>query len=214
MVLETKQTTVAYRCPHCGGGVISAVNPFLLKGAMLRLKCDCGKSFLEIQPTTDGKFRLSVPCMLCPTPHHFTVSENLFYNKDLFVLPCPYTDLNIGVMGDVNHVKAELSRTELELMDLMEEHGIDSFAALHKKAEEVVSDPQVQEIVLFVIRDLDEEGKIFCKCAPDAEREYDAEILPEGVRVTCKKCGASHIVPTASMTEAHEFLNCDALYLK
>ena len=214
MVLETKQTTVAYRCPHCGGGVISAVNPFLLKGSMLRLKCDCGESFLEIQPTTDGKFRLSVPCMLCPTPHHFTVSENLFYNKDLFSLPCPYTDLNVCVMGEVNHVKAELSRTELELMDLMEENGIESFAALHKEAEEAVSDPQVREIVLFVIRDLDEEGKIFCKCAPDEEHEYDAEILPEGVRVSCQKCGASHVVPTASMTEAHEFLNCDALYLK
>ncbi len=214
MVLETKQTTLAYRCPHCGNGVISAVNPFLLKGAMLRLKCDCGKSFLEIQPTTDHKFRLSVPCILCPTPHHFTVSESLFYNKDLFVLPCPYTDLNVGVMGDVNHVKAELSRTELELMDLMEEHGIDSFAALHKQAEQTVSDPQVQEIVLFVIRDLDEEGKIFCKCSPEDEHEYDAEILPEGVRVTCKKCGATHTVPTASMTEAHEFLHCDALYLK
>ena len=214
MVLETKQTTVAYRCPHCGNGVISAVNPFLLKGAMLRLKCDCGKSFLEIQPTRDGKFHLSVPCILCPTPHRFTVSESLFYNQDLFALPCPYTDLNVCVMGEVNHVKAELSRTELELMDLMEEHGIESFSALHKEAEQTVSDPQVQEIVLFVIRDLDEEGKIFCKCAPDEEHEYDAEILPEGVRVSCQKCGASHVVPTASMTEAHEFLNCDALYLK
>lgn len=214
MVLETKQTTVAYRCPHCGNGVISAVNPFLLKGSMLRLKCDCGNSFLEIQPTTDHKFRLSVPCILCPTPHHFTVSENLFYDKDLFVLPCPYTDLNIGVMGEINHVKAELSRTELELLDLMEKNGIDSFSALHKEAEETVSDPQVREVVLFVIRDLDEEGKIYCKCPPDAEHEYDAEILAEGVRVTCKKCGASHLVPTNSMTEAHEFLHCDALYLK
>ena len=214
MVLETKQTTVAYRCPHCGNGVISAVNPFLLKGSMLRLKCDCGNSFLEIQPTTDHKFRLSVPCILCPTPHHFTVSENLFYDKDLFVLPCPYTDLNIGVMGEINHVKAELSRTELELLDLMEKNGIDSFSALHKEAEEAVSDPQVREVVLFVIRDLDEEGKIYCKCPPDVEHEYDAEILAEGVRVTCKKCGASHLVPTNSMTEAHEFLHCDALYLK
>ena len=214
MVLETKQTTVAYRCPHCGNGVISAVNPFLLKGAMLRLKCECKKSFLEIQPTADHKFRLAVPCILCPTPHHFTVSENLFYGKDLFVLPCPYTDLNIGVMGEINHVKAELSRTELMLVDLMEKHGIDSFSALHEEAQEVVSDPQVQEIVLFVIRDLDEEGKIFCKCPPDGGHEYDAEILPAGVRVTCKKCGASRVVPTNSMTEAHDFLHCDALQLE
>jgi hypothetical protein len=214
MILESKQTTIAYRCPACGAGVMSAVSLFSLKGSMVRLKCDCGKSAMEVLPTPDGKVRLTVPCIICPHPHHYTVSEKIFFESELFSLPCAYSDINICVMGEVNHVKAELSRTELELMDLMEEHGIDSFAALHKKAEEVVSDPQVQEIVLFVIRDLDEERKIFCKCSPDEEHEYDAEILPEGVRVSCRKCGASHVVPTNSMTEAHEFLNCDALYLK
>ena len=214
MVLETKQTTLAYRCPHCGAGVMSAVNPFVLKGSMLRLKCECGKSYLEIQPTTDRKFRLTVPCMICPTPHHFTVTENLFYNQELFTLPCPYTDLNICVMGEVNHVKAELSRTELELLDLMEKNGIESFEALHREAEETVTDPQVLEIVMFVIRDLDEEGKIFCKCPPDGEHEYDAEVTPEGVRVSCKKCGAAKTIPTNSMTEAHDFLHCDALHLE
>ena len=214
MVLETKQTTLAYRCPHCGAGVMSAVNPFVLKGSMLRLKCECGKSYLEIQPTTDRKFRLTVPCMICPTPHHFTVTESLFYGQELFTLPCPYTDLNICVMGEVNHVKAELSRTELELLDLMEKNGIESFEALHREAEEAVTDPQVLEIVMFVIRDLDEEGKIFCKCPPDGEHEYDAEVLPEGVRVSCKKCGAAKTIPTNSMTEAHDFLHCDALHLE
>lgn len=214
MVLETKQTTVAYRCPHCGGGVISAINPFVLKGSMLRLKCDCGKSAMEIQPTADRKIRLTVPCILCPTPHHFTVSEKLFYEKELFVLPCPYTDINIAMMGHVNHVKAELSRTELELLDLMEENGIESFEALHKEAEENVTDPQVLEIVMFVIKDLDEEGKIRCRCNPDEAHEYDVEILPSGVRVSCKKCGAMHIVPTNSMLEAHDFLYCDALQLE
>ena len=81
MVLETKQTTVAYRCPHCGSGVMSAINPFVLKGSMVRLKCECGKSFLEVQPAAGGKLHLSVPCMLCPTPHHFTVSEAIFYGQ-------------------------------------------------------------------------------------------------------------------------------------
>ena len=47
-----------------------------------------------------------------------------------------------------------------------------------------MTDPQVLEIVLFVVRDLDEEGKIKCRCGEGEEREYDAEILPEGVRVT------------------------------
>lgn len=214
MVLETKQTTVAYRCPHCGTGVMSAVNPFLLGRSMVRLKCECGASYMEIAPTPDGKVRLTVPCLFCPNPHHFTLTEKIFYGQELFVLPCPYTDMNIGVVGEVNHVKAELSRSELELVELMEKHGIDGFEALHGEREEIVTDPQVLEIVMFVIRDLDEEGKIYCNCRADEEHEYDAEITPEGVRVSCRKCGASHTVSANSITEAQAFLNTDALYLK
>ena len=214
MVLESKKTTIAYRCPHCGGGVMSAVSLFNLKGSMLRLKCDCGKSVLEATPTSDGKVRLSVPCIICPKPHHFTVSEKIFFNDELFSLPCPYADINLCMMGEVNHVKAELSRTELQLLEMMEKSGITGFEALHEEAEETVTDPQVLEIVLFVIRDLDEEGKIRCRCAPDEEHTYEAEILPEGVRVTCSRCGATKLVPTDSLLGAHDFLYTDSLELE
>ena len=214
MVLESKQTTLAYRCPHCGAGVMTAVSLFHLKGSMVRLKCDCGKSGMEVVLSPDGKARLTVPCIICPNPHRFTVSENIFFGSELFALPCPYSDINICVMGEVNHVKAELSRTELQLLDLMEKSGITDFEALHKEAEQTVSDPQVLEIVLFVIRDLDEEGKIKCRCADGEEREYDAEILADGVKVTCKKCGATRTIPTDSLLDAHEFLNCDHLLLE
>lgn len=214
MVLESKQTTLAYRCPHCGAGVMSAVSMFHLKGSMIRLKCDCGKSVMEATPTKDGKVHLTVPCIICPNPHRFTVSESIFFGKELFALPCPYSDINICVMGETNHVKAELSRTELQLLDLMEKSGISNFESLHEEAEKHVTDPQVLEIVLFVVRDLDEEGKIKCRCAEGEEREYDAEILPEGVRVTCKKCGATKLLPTDSLLDAHDFLNCDSLELE
>ena len=214
MVLNTKQTTLAYRCPHCGSGVMTAVSLFALRGSMVRLKCTCGKSSMTAEPTGDGKVRLTVPCVICPKPHRFTVSENVFFGSELFVLPCPYSDVNICVLGEINHVKAELARTELQLLDMMEKSGVSDLSALHREAEKTVTDPQVLEIVLFVIHDLDDEGKITCRCGPDEEREYDAEILPEGVRVTCKKCGASKLVKTDSLLDAHEFLNCSELHLE
>lgn len=216
MVVSPKQTTVAYRCPHCGAGVMSAVSLFHLRGNLVRLKCTCGKSTMEIEPAADGKVRLSVPCIICPKPHRYTVSENIFFGQELFVLPCAYSDINIAMMGETNHVKAELARTELQLLDLMEESGISDFSALHREANEVVSDPQVLEILMFVIRDLDDEGKIYCRCEREegTEGDYEVEVLPEGVSVTCKRCGAKKILPADSLLDAHEFLNADSLTLE
>ena len=181
MVLETKKATVAYRCPHCGCGVISVVDIFSLSADMIKLKCSCGQSELEVINRPDGKVRLKVPCMLCSSGHMYTVSKNLFFGRDLFVLPCPCSDINICFMGDENKVKAELARTELELLQILEDNGIDSFAALHGEPG-MLTDPQILEIVLFVIRDLDAEGKIYCRCrpAPGSENTSEGESAAEG----------------------------------
>ena len=100
MVLDSKETTVAYRCPHCGAGVISAVNVFALSADMVKLKCTCGQSEMTIVSGKDGKIRLTVPCMVCPHPHQFTLNSTLFYGKDLFSMPCPYvSELTLAMVG-------------------------------------------------------------------------------------------------------------------
>ena len=214
MVLEPKHTTVAYRCPHCGAGVMSAVGAFALSADMVKLKCDCKKSEMTIVHRPDGKVRLTVPCIVCAKPHNFTVSTSVFYGKELFVLPCPYSDVNLAFMGETNLVKAELARSELALLDMLEKSGIENLEDIHGE-EEMLTDPQILDIVMFVIHDLDAEGKIYCKCDPaDNGREYDAEVLDEGVRVCCRKCAASRLIPTDSRLGAHAFLNADALHLE
>ncbi|MBE6546814.1 MAG: hypothetical protein E7668_05190 [Ruminococcaceae bacterium] len=212
MILEAKQTTVAYRCPHCGTGVMSAVGIFNLSADMVKLKCSCGESEMTIRFGKDGKVRLTVPCILCPTPHHFSVSSSVFFSKELFALPCPYSDINICMMGDCNHVKAELSRTELKLLDMLEKSGLESFDAL--QGEQILSDPQVTEIVTYVIKELDAEGRIRCRCPEGVEGDYDAEIGRDGVRVTCNRCGATKLIAADSLISAHEFLNADSLELE
>ena len=49
MVLEKKQTTIAYRCPTCGAGIMSAVDIFALSAPMVKLKCSCGCSEMTIK---------------------------------------------------------------------------------------------------------------------------------------------------------------------
>ena len=229
MVLNEKRTTVAYRCPACGGGIMSAVGLFNLSADMVKLKCTCGKSELKIIYDRNGTVRLTVPCLICSQPHSFTVKSNLFFSEELFVLPCPYSDINICVTGEMNRVKAELARTELELLDMLEENGITDFSALHGD-EKDLPDPQILDIILFVIDDLDAEGKIYCHCHPDpaeeqasdtdygewneTESRYEAEVTEEGIKLTCRVCGASTVIPTDSMLSAHAFLNADSMHLR
>lgn len=220
MILDAKQTTVAYRCPHCGSAVLSAVGLFSLTGSadLVKLKCTCKKSEMSVAYGKDGKVRLSVPCFACAKPHSFTVSSNVFFGKDLFTLPCPYTDLNIAATGEINRVKAEMARSELELLDLLEKSGIEDPERLRAE-EKALPDPQIAEIVSYVIRELDEEGKIYCKCHPEnSEKQgacvYDVEMREDGILVQCQTCGASRLIPTDSGLSAHAFLNADALYLE
>ena len=218
MVIEPKSTTVAYRCPHCGGGVMSAVNPFVIGADMIKLKCECGKSELQVvmeKHGPDKKIRLSVPCMLCPKPHNFSLTQSVFFNRDIFLLPCPYSGVNICFIGDSDYVKAEMSKTELELLDMLEKSGVEGgFDAIHAADEsELLPDPQIYDIIMFVIRDLEEEGKIFCRCE-DGHGEYEAEVLDFGIKVTCTKCGASQTIPTDSLLAAYAFLNADSLDLE
>ncbi len=215
MVLNSKQTTVAYRCPHCGAGVMSFVDPFVLSADMIKLKCDCGKSEMSVVYSNDGKVRLTVPCILCPKPHSFTVNSSVFFDKELFLLPCPYADINIAMTGEINNVKAELARSELELLQMLEKSGLESFEALRGENEkELFSDPQIFDIIMFVINDLDAEGKIYCKCENEGEGDFEVEVLDDGIKVSCKRCGASRVIPTDGLLAATAFLNADCLYLE
>ena len=212
MILDPKKTTVAYRCPSCGAGVMSVVGLFNLNADMVKLKCDCGESAMTVVYTKDSKVRLSVPCVLCPNPHTYTVSSSIFFKDDLFLLPCPYSDINISVIGEQNKVKAELARSELELIELLEKSGIDSFDQIRAKGEEALN-PEIVEIITYMLRELDEEGKIECDCPKDTEGDYEIEFLSDSVRVECKRCHCKKELFASSLMAAHDLLNADKLTL-
>ena len=213
MILDPKKTTLAYRCPSCGAGIMSVVGLFNLSADMIKLKCDCGQSATTVSYSKDSKIHLTVPCVLCPNPHHFTISTSVFFKDDLFVLPCPYSDITIAVSGEENRVKAELSRSELELIELLEKSGLNSFDELHKE-QGFESDPEIEEIVTYMIRELDEEGKIECLCPKDIEGDYEIEFLDESMIIRCKRCGAQKEINLGSIMQAHVLLEADKLVLE
>lgn len=218
MVIDSKETTVAYRCPHCGAGVMSVVGIFALTGDMIKLKCSCGKSELLLTYSKEKSVRLTVPCIICPKPHNYTVSSSVFFSKELFRLGCTYTGLDICFIGSKDAVIEALKENESMLLGMFEETGVTSLDGLHKdQSYDLIDDPTIEEIIRFMLIELKDEGSIHCNCESNENSEYKFEfVAPEydKVRVYCESCGASVTLPMTSVINAEAFLSVDELYLK
>ena len=215
MILNQKETTVSYRCPDCGSWVSGLAGMFSLSADMLRLKCPCGSNDeLTLVYTRDKKLRFSVPCFICPKPHNFTVSQQVFFERELFALPCPYSGVDICYLGKREAVEAAQIEADNELRELMSDSdaGFSDVSDARRAAEGVLSDPQILEIVNFVIRDLDETGAKHCRC-PQDEGVYTVDVTDDGICVSCSRCGAKTVIPVTSTISAQAFLNCESLEL-
>ncbi len=217
MILDVKNTSVAYRCPHCGAGVISMVGIFSLSGDLFKIKCSCGKSELTISRSED-KIRLTVPCILCPKPHHFTVGKSVFFSNDIFRLPCPYSNLDTCFIGDHNKVLEALSESGEMLQGILVDAGVDNLDMLRPDDPDMMfDDPAIEEIIRFMLADLAEEGSLHCGCKEGDVARYGYEFAPpdyESVRIFCQTCGHEKLIPMGSTVQANAFLHTDSLTLE
>lgn len=210
MILEGNMTMAAYRCPACGATVKSMVGAFSLSADMMKLKCPCGGSEMMIEYRRDGKIRLTVPCFLCPRPHIYTVSKNIFFGRDIFMFPCSYTGVDIGFVGSEENVESAIRESDIALEDIL---GDASFEEMSQGSSGgVFDDPQILDIVLFVIDELAAEGHIHCGCG-DGLGEYETSVLDDSVRVSCKRCRRHVDIPAGSTIAANAFLHCDEITL-
>ena len=209
MIINSRETCIAYRCPYCGAGVKSMVGVFTLSGAMNKLKCSCGASELTINHTNDGKLRISVPCLVCNGEHSFGISTSLFFKKEIFVYPCPYSAIDLVFIGTEKAVSETLDKSEKALLDMLHEMGLDDLEKLHGEIDETDDerdtncDPQIYDTVMFVIRDLIEGGDVSCCCD---DGDYDVAVSDDHVKVFCRSCGASKDIPTDSELAARAFV--------
>lgn len=217
MILSSRETCIAYRCPYCASGIKSMVGVFALSGAMKKLKCSCEASELTINHTSDGKLRITVPCLLCGGEHTFVISSKLFFEKELFVYQCPQTALDLVFIGTEKAVSAALDKSEKELNDLLSQMGLDSLDKLHGELDSLDDgddepcDPMLYDTVMFVIKDLIEGGDISCCCD---EGDYSVAVSDDHVKVFCRSCGAAKDIPTDSELAVRAFVEVTHLKLE
>ena len=224
MILNPKETTVAYRCPHCGATIMSLVGVFSLSGDLIKLKCNCENSEMQISYTTDGKIRLTIPCLLCPKPHTYVISAPSFFERDILSLTCPYTGIGVCFIGKKNAVMDAAKEADEELMDMLEEAGLDDPDSFSKRGEQPDEDDcdegeyNFYDVVQYLIAELQEEGTITCSCPEGTAGDYDYELLETDdgrfVRIFCTRCGASALIPMAGFGSAPDLLQITHLDLK
>ena len=144
MIIDQKKTTLAYRCPSCGGVPTSMVGAFSLSGDLFKLKCDCGGSFMTVEKLKDYKIRLTVPCVSCPTPHTYTISREVFFNSDTFVIPCSLCGIDLCFLGREDNVKEAVRLSNEEILRALGDTSLDM---LKSDKKQDLSDPQVVEII-------------------------------------------------------------------
>ncbi len=214
MLIGNRKTTIAYRCPHCGGGVLGiSADVSLAGGRILKLKCPCGESDMTVSEAKDGKIHLTLPCLLCNTEHRYLVAPSLFYGRELFCLNCAYSGLDIAFSGEEARVSHALEENEKTLRRLFDEAGISSLSLTPRDEDEkkrILPDAEVVDVVRFLVRELEADGQVDCPCH---NGEYDIEITEEGVRVFCLNCGGEHFFPVYSVESARALLELDRLTL-
>lgn len=215
MVIKPKERNIAYRCPECGSTTVGIVGKFTLGAGLVRLKCTCEKqSTLDISATSDKKIRLSVPCIFCKQNHSYVVSESIFFDRDLFLLNCPYSAMDIAFIGEMDKISGELERTEKELSNLLtslEAEELSDIQPTDMSEDEILPDPAVYDTLRFLVKDLEAEGAVKCPCH---NGKYDLRFTEGGVQVYCENCGASYDFRATSPAVAEEYLSLNEIELK
>ncbi len=208
-----RQSRIAYRCPHCTETVFGLLGRFALSADMLRLRCPCGEASLDIQVRKDKKLQLSVPCVFCKKNHTYVLSPDLVFDRDRFLLSCPYANMDIAFLGDADKVEEDAARTGEQLQRLlsdMEAQTLSDIQPQDMDPAEILPDAQIYDTVRFVVRELEAEGNIDCPCHSGA---YDLRFTDGGIEVFCPACGASHTFAAQSASAAQDYVTLDRLLL-
>ena len=208
------RTQIAYRCPDCGVATVGFLGGLGAVSDMLRLRCSCGESSLDIKKQNDGKISLSVPCVYCKSNHSYVVSPEVMKREEMTKFSCPYSGMGIAFIGDEDSVSKEVENSADELSRIMTSLEAETLADIQPQdvgEDSVPPDPAIYDTLNFVVRDLEAEGEVHCPCDNGS---YDLRFTDDGMQVYCQNCGATYDFYAKSVSVAEEYLTLDSITLK
>lgn len=183
--MENK-TILASRCPHCGAIIAEEISINEISSNEKQIKCKiCAKSSMSVslQPSRsefskEHMIKLSVPCLVCSHPHPFTISREMLL-KDLFVLQCSYSGLDICFIGKETEVDNALRASAQQLKEIFETEE-------KEQTNQNFLDANIMQEVMYSVEELAITNRISCKCG---EPNLAIVIDYDKVHLSCKDCG-------------------------
>ena len=212
--MAIRRTQIAYRCPDCATATVGFLGGLGAVSDMLRLKCSCGESAMDIKKQNDGKVNMSVPCVYCKSNHTFVVSSEIMQREELTKFSCPYSGMGIAFIGDEESVAAEVEKSAEELLRIMTSLEAETVSDIQPQdvgEDSMPPDPAIYDTLNFVLRDLEAEGEVHCPCKSGS---YDLRFTDDGMQIWCKNCGATYDFYAKSVSVAEEYLTIDSITLK
>ncbi|MBR2343341.1 MAG: hypothetical protein IKA64_03715 [Clostridia bacterium] len=211
--MDIRRTQIAYRCPACAEATVGFLGGLTAAADMLRLKCSCGESALDITKRRGGGIHLSVPCVYCGENHGTDISEELVGRDALTALPCPFSGMDIAFIGSDEQIASAVTDSAAALgriMTALEAEEISDIQPREGDADDTAIDPAVFDTINFIVRDLESEGQVKCPCGATrpALRYTDS-----GIQVYCESCGASRDITALTPTAAEEYLTLSEIIL-
>lgn len=176
---------IAYICPCCGKLTKREITLFDLPISGTVFSCfdgGCGEPVVSVTHKKD-KYVFDVLCTVCDTQHKFTISHSGLWRKELIVLSCPQTDVGIIFIGEMDDICEELQKQN----------------ELYSEAEaEISSNPMLSVYfdIIHAINDISKSGRLICSSC--GKREFDAELIDAGIKLTCRSCPASAVIPIST----------------
>ena len=212
--MAIRRTQIAYRCPECATATVGFLGGLSSVTDMLRLKCSCGDSALDIKKQSDGKVALSVPCVYCKSNHSLVVSPEVMQRDELTKFSCPYSGMGIAFIGDEESVSKEVENSAEELARIMTSLEAETVSDIQPQdvgEDSIPPDPAIFDTLNFVVRDLEAEGEVHCPCNSGS---YDLRFTDDGMQVYCTVCGASYDFYAKSVSVAEEYLTISSITLR
>lgn len=113
---------IAVKCNECGKYNVSDFNIFSLKEQNI-IKCECGNELVLIG-FNDVDIILRVKCIACDTDHIFKVSRKTVLEKNINILTCPNTAMEIAFFGKTPYIDDIIEKYMDDMLNLLKHIGI------------------------------------------------------------------------------------------